>query len=217
MNHHRTKLQLVGQNIAAKSTFFAIVVLCLATTSPTTLLSSPVPNQKGATFDLFRIVEKQSNDLSERLQSVKITERGRSYVVFTERDPAFKIPLSEIVSITIERENIRGWKAKEPERDKGKVSPKTKNEQPVDTQDGGFVYKATFIISKSEKKRLDEFANANGQQALDFRFGNRRLGTVQFVGRFGGVSETKNEFATFLEATNVKEVFGSLKDKVIWK
>jgi hypothetical protein len=92
-----------------------------------------------------------------------------------------------------------------------------KKEQDTVVQEGGYVYKATFSISKSEKKRLDEFVNVNGQQAFDFRFGDKRLGTVQFAGRFVGVSETKNEITTFLEPTNVKEIFGSLKEKVIWK
>jgi hypothetical protein len=215
MNHRRIKSRLIGPNFIAKS-IVAIIGLSLATV-PGKVVSSSAPNQTDVTFDFYRIVEKSTSEKSDHLQSVKINERGRSFVMYTERNPSYKMPLNEIISITIERERTRGWKVEDRGRQTGKASSQFKKEQDTVVQEGGYVYKATFSISKSEKKRLDEFANVIGQQRLDFRFGDRRLGRVQFVGRFGGVSETKNEFATFLETTNVKEIFGSLKEKVIWK
>jgi len=216
MNHRKIKSRLIGPNLIAQSIVLAIIGLCLAT-MPGKLVSSSAPNQTGVTFDFYRIVEKSTSEKSDHLQSVKINERGRSFVIYTERNPSYKMPLSEIIAITIEREKIRGWKVEDRERGTGKASSQFKKEQDTVALEDGYVYKATFSISKSEKKRLDEFVNVNGQQALDFRFGDKRLGTVQFVGRFVGVSETKNEVTTFLEPTNVKEVFGSLKEKVIWK
>lgn len=212
MNIHRIRLSLVGVSIARTSIFIAIVILSQFI-SPTTILSGTVSSQIGASFDLFRIVEKQSSDQSQRLQSIKITERGSSYFLFTEPSPSFKIPLSEIISITIERERIRGWKVKNRERETERASSQSKNQQNTVAMEDGYVYKATFSISKSEKKRFDGFAIANERQSFDFRFGDKRLGTVQFVGRFDGGST----FTSYLEATNVKDVFGSLKEKVIWK
>ena len=192
--HHRIKSPLNGANFLVNSIVLTIIGLSLAI-MPGPLVSNSAPDQTTSTFDFFRVVENPTSEKSEALQSVKINKRGRSFVIYTERKPSFRIPVGEIISITIEREEIRGLK-------------------------GDYVYKATFAISKSEKKRLDEFATINGQQYLDFRFGDKRLGMVQFVGQFGGVSETKNEVATFLESTDLvilKEIFAPIKNKVIWK
>jgi hypothetical protein len=216
MNRRRMRSRLIAPNFIAKSIVLAMISLTLAI-MPETFVGSSAASQTGVAFDFFRIVEKPTNDRSDHLQSVKINERGRSFVIYTERNPSYRIPLSEIISITIERERTRGWKVEGQERETGKGRSQFKKEQDMVEQEGGYVYKATFSISKSEKKRLDEFAHANGQQRFDFRFGDSRLGRVQFVGRFAGVSETKNEFATFLEATNVQERFGPLNEKVIWK
>lgn len=186
--------RLIGPNFIVKSIVLAIIGLSL-TIMPWKLVSSSAPNQPGVTFDFFRIVENPTSEKSDHLQSVKINERGRSFVIYTDRKPSFSILDSEIISITIEREETRGLK-------------------------GDYVYKAAFSISKAQKKMLDDFASANGQYRFDFRFGNKRLGRVEFVGRFGGVSETKNEFATFLEptdSTTLKEIFAPIKNKVIWK
>jgi hypothetical protein len=170
----------------AKRITFAIIGLTLATMLGT-LASSLASSHAAATFDFFRLVEKPSTEKTDQLQSVKIERRGKSFAIYTERKPSYKMPLSEIISITIERD--------------------------IGLDE---LYKTTFSISRPEKRRFDEFANVNDQQRFDFRFGDRRLGTVQFVGRFGG-SESKPEFTTFLEPRAVKEVFGSLKEKVVWK
>ena len=130
-----------------------MIGLSLAT-MPESLVGGSAQSQTGVTFDFFRIVEKPTSEKSEPLQSVTINERGRSFVIYTERKPSFKIPLSEIISITIEQEGTRGWKV-DRERETEKASSQFKKEQNTVAQEGGYVYKATFSISKSEKKRLD--------------------------------------------------------------
>jgi hypothetical protein len=186
--------RLIGPNFIVKSIVLAIIGLSLVIMLES-LVRGSAQSQTGVTFDFFRIVEKPMSEKSEPLLSVTISERGRSFVIFTDRKPSFSIPVNEIISIAIEQEETRGLK-------------------------GDYVYKATFSISKAQKKRLDDFASVNGQQPFDFRFGDKRLGRIQFVGRFGGVSETTNEFATFLEprdSATVKEIFAPIKNKIIWK
>jgi hypothetical protein len=154
----------------ARRSFLPILALCLLTTLPGKLVGGSVPSKGGATFDFFRIVEKHDTDKSAHLDAVRIHDRGRTYVVYTERDAVFRIPATEVISITIEREHIRGM----GEHD--------------------YLHKATFSLQRSE-----------------------RLGRVQFVGRFGGTSESANEFSTFLEIKDVQRAFAPLKEKVIWK
>src|SRR5262245_64720180 len=97
------KTSLITANFIAKGLVLAITGLFLAT-MPGKLVSSSGPNQSSNTFNFFRIVENPSSEKSDQLQSVKISERGRSFVIFTELSPSFSIPLSEIISIKIERE-----------------------------------------------------------------------------------------------------------------
>ena len=185
---------LIRANFTATSIVFAIICLSL-TIMPGKIVSGSAPNSTGITFDFFRILENPTSEKPDNLQSITINQRGRSFVIYTDRKPSFSIPVNEIISITIEREEIRGLK-------------------------GGYVYKATLSISKDEKNRFDKFASANERQQFDFRFGNKRLGPVQFLGGFGGASGNKNEVATFLESTDsnsLKEIFAPIKNKVIWK
>jgi hypothetical protein len=165
---------------------------------PKALMGSTTPVQKGLNFELFRIVHKLPSEQPEKWQAVTINDRRGSYVLYAERIPSFRIPVNEIVSITLERERTRVLDYK------------------LDTHQGDYVYKATFLLSKSEGKRQADFANANEGGRFDFRFGDKRLGVVQFVGSFG----EGGQFTTFLkenERPKVMEIFAPIKDKVIWK
>jgi hypothetical protein len=136
----------------------------------------------------------------------------------TQNEPLLIVCLRvEIISITIELERIRGWRPAPRKNATGEAASQTKKEATTSGREDGYIYKATFSLSKSETKRFNQFANANDKQAFDFRLAETRLGTVQFVGPFGGGPEGNNEFTTFLEMANVKETFAPFKDKVIWK
>lgn len=215
MNYQSMRSWFSSLNATSTSIFLCMSFVVLAA-APIVLVSSPAQNRPGPTFDLLRVVHKLPSEQPEKWQSIKINDRRGSYLIYAERVPSFRIPVNEIVSITLERERIHGWKAEDRERGTGEISPQSKKEHKMDTQQSGYVYKATFSLSKSEIKRFDDFANANEGQRFDFRFGDKRLGIMQFIGSFGGGSE----FATYLNAgerTNLIEIFAPVKDKVIWK
>ena len=168
------------------------------------------------TFDFFRVVHKLPSEQPEKWQSIKINDRRGSYLIYAERVASFRIPVNEIVSITLEREQTRVLKAEDREKETAKTSPQSNEEHKMDTQQGGYVYKATFSLSKSEGKRHYEFANANEGGRFDFWFGDKRLGVVQFIGSFGEGAE----FTTFLNVggrTHLIKIFAPIKEKVIWK
>jgi len=126
------------------------------------------------------------------------------------------IPVNEIVSITLEPERTRVLKAEDLKKETSKLDPQSKKDDKLDTQQGDYVYKATFSLSKSEGRRHQDFANANEGGRFDFRFGDKRLGVVQFIGSFGDAGE----FTTFLkknERPKLMEIFAPIKDKMIWK
>jgi len=215
MNHRRIKSRLGSLNTTAKSIFLCIIFVVLAVT-PKVLESSQAPNQKGLTFDFFRVVHKLPSEQPEKWQSIKINDRRGSYLVYAERVASFRIPVNEIVSITLEPERTRVLKAEDLKKETSKTGPQSKKDYKLDTQQGDYVYKATFSLSKSEGRRHEEYANANEGARFDFRFGDKRLGVVQFIGSFGGAGE----FTTFLkenERPKLMEIFAPIKDKVIWK
>lgn len=178
MNHQSIKSRLSTFNATSTSIFLCMIFVVLAAT-PKVLVSSPAPNRTGLTFDLFRIVHKLPSEQPEKWQSVTINDRRGSYVIYAERIPSHKIPVNEIVSITLERERTRVLKAEDPKKETTKTGPQSKKDYKLDTQPGDYVYKATFSLSKSEGKRHQDFASANEGGRFDFRLGDKRLGVVE--------------------------------------
>ena len=215
MNYQSTKSCVVSLNTTAKSVFLYMVFVVLAI-APKVLESSQAPNQKGLTFDFFRVVHNLPSEQPEKWQFIKINDRRGSYLIYAERVASFRIPVNEIVSITLEPERTRVLKAEDLKKETSKTDPQSKKDYKLDTQQGDYVYKTTFSLSKSEGRRHEDFANANEGGRFDFRFGDKRLGVVQFIGSFGGAGE----FTTFLkenERPKLMEIFAPIKEKVIWK
>ena len=205
----------MSQNITAKTIFLCVIFVVLAV-APKALESSQAPNQTGLTFDFFRVVEKLPSEQPERWQSLKVSDPRGSYLIYAEHVPSFRISVNEIVSITLERDRTRVLKAEDLNKETSTTGPQSKKDHKLGTQEGDYVYKATFLLSKAEGNRHKDFANSNQGGRFDFRFGDKRLGIVQFIGTFGGASK----FTTFLRENDrpkLMEIFAPIKDKVLWK
>lgn len=214
MNHKNIELCLIKLNTNAKNIFLCIIFVVF-TVTPNVLQSSQVPNRKDLTFDFFRVVQKLPSEQPEKWQSINMNDRRGSYLIYAERVPSFRISVNDIVSITLERERTRGSRTEDLKNETSTTGPQSKKDYKPDTEQGDYVYKATFSLSKSEGRRYKDFANANEGERFDFRCGDKRLGVVQFIGSFGG-----GEFTTFLKESQrpkIMEIFAPLKEKVIWK
>ncbi|MSP41318.1 MAG: hypothetical protein EXR70_22760 [Deltaproteobacteria bacterium] len=192
-----------------------MIFVFLAAT-PMGLVSSPAATRTDLTFDLLRIVHNIPSVQPENWQSIEVDDRRGSYVIFAERVPYFRISAKEIVSIMLEHARTRVLEGKDGKKESAKTSPHSKKQLKMDTLQDDSSFKAKFLFSKSEGKRLHDFANANEGERFDFRFGEKRLGVMRFVGSFGGGAE----FTTFLnvgERACLWEIVAPIKEKLIWK
>jgi hypothetical protein len=77
----------------AKCIILITIILSLAI-MPGKLVASAAPSQTTSSFDLFRIVEKSTSKRPDQLNAVTIYKRGKSFVLYTERTPTYRMPES---------------------------------------------------------------------------------------------------------------------------
>jgi hypothetical protein len=170
------------------------------------------------TLGFFRIVdEKTTYDLQpQKFEILRFKTRSSAYERYVERQSSLVIKTADVRSITVEKTKVYGGERGVEDIVKDTLGPQSDKKGEDRDFPFGYIYKATFYLSEKAGQLFSQFARRHEQQPFDFRLGKHRLAVIQFIGGFEG----SYEFTTFLEEKNpdrISEIFGPIKDKVIWK
>jgi hypothetical protein len=143
--------------------------------------------------------------------SFSSTPVGDTMVVYVERQPTLRVPLSDIRSVTVEKK--RFYKNKSLEDAVLEALGKKKK----DTSEEGaeYYYDVTFRLRPNAGRQI---AKLSHRETFDLRLGNDRLSIGHFTRRAAGnIVDTLAFPLIETDPQRIRAILSPLKDRVTWK